>query len=147
MSTYAYRPLSDEIFVNFLTGIGVVGILMYVLTQSVFPFKYCEAYSYSILAVSMFGSFLLSIIFITRREHGRPFSQYLKSMVSTTFPIWFILIQLVALIVLTSNYADYYYSNNTKPPFFDLMNHIIIVALVIQCIIYRNRVSNLIKPP
>tara|TARA_Y100000389_G_scaffold75833_1_gene72474 strand:- start:789 stop:1349 length:561 start_codon:yes stop_codon:yes gene_type:complete len=139
----AYRQLTDEIFVNFLTGIGLTGVLMYVLTQSIIPFKYSEAYSYSIIAVAMFGSFLLSMIFITRKSLGKDFSFYLKNMISTTFPVWFILIQLVTLIVLTSNYADYYYSNNTKPPFFNLMNHIIIIALIIQCMMYRSRMDKI----
>ena len=147
----SYNKYGDNIYIGAIAGIGIMGIVWFMLSRSIIRHKYSEAGCYGLIGVSVLLSLCL-ILFkgIRQIKPGKTIIESIKNILHLakyllirSTPGLLILVQLAVLIFIMYNNADYIYSSENIPQMFNTFNAITIAMVLAQCWVWRKKVMEI----
>tara|TARA_B100001250_G_scaffold322071_1_gene285256 strand:+ start:32 stop:805 length:774 start_codon:yes stop_codon:yes gene_type:complete len=147
----SYQKLSDDMYISVIMGIGIMGVVWFMISRTMIRHKYSEVLCYSLLGVAVAFSLLLIIFKGVRRV--KPSNGIIGAIKNTLFvakyliirstPALLILVQLCVLSYIMYNNADYIFTSDNIPQMFGVFNAITIVMILAQCWVWKDKVKEI----
>lgn len=146
----SYNKYSDNLYINGITAIGLVGILWMGISRVFIRHIRSEVLSYSLMEASV--TFSLLLIFFKGVREISPRGLGIIGMLKKTFdltkfmlkrctPGLLIMIQLAVLISLMNNNAEFIFNSSDTLPFeYSIFNWLSMSMIIGQCWVWRNKV-------
>jgi len=147
----SYQKLSDNMYISVIMGIGVMGVVWFMISRTMIRHKYSEALCYALISVAVAFSLLLIIFKGVRQVKLLPgiigsiknILFVLKYLIVRSTPALLILIQTVVLYYIMYNNAEYIFTSENIPYMFGVFNAITIAMVIAQCWVWKDKVKEI----
>ena len=148
----SYNKYNDRIYIGFVTAIGIMGILWFMISRSLIKHKYSEVLSYSLLGTAVTFSLLLVAFKAIRNSSNSSKNKAAQTINRIIFiflyvlrrsvPGLLILAQIGTIIWLMTKHADFLWDTDPEdlPNMFNTFNAICIFMILGQCWVWRSTV-------
>ena len=148
----SYNKYNDKIYIGFVTGIAIMGVVWFMISRTLIKHKYSEVVSYSLLGAGVLFSLLLVGFKAIRISGDSSTNKAAESINRAIFiflyvlrrsvPGLLILAQIGTLIWLMKKHADFLWDTDPEdlPDKFNTFNSICIFMILGQCWVWRNNV-------
>ena len=149
----SYPRYSDDLYIKFMSAIGIMAMLWFLISRNLIRHKYSEVLCYGLMSFAMLVSLFLVLIagvkHVKRAAPGlvgalKKCYNLIIFIITKGAPALLILVQLGFLIYLMATHADYLLNTETLPPMFNKFNTSAAVMIMFQIFSWRNQVTNLI---
>lgn len=149
----SYTKYNDNVYVSVIMGIGIMGVVWFMISRSLIKHKYSEVLSYSLLAMGVF--FSLSLIIFKGVRQIKPSDSFIGAIKNILFvakylairsvPGLLILLQLGVLCYIMYTNADYIFISENIPEMFNIFNIISIIMILGQCWVWKDKVNKIMS--
>jgi hypothetical protein len=147
----SYQKLSDNMYISVIMGIGVMGVVWFMISRTMIRHKYSEALCYGLLSVAVAFSLVLIIFKGVRQVKLLPgiigsiknILFVFKFLIVRSIPALLILIQTVILYYIMYNNAEYIFTSENIPQMFGVFNAITIAMVIAQCWVWKDKVKEI----
>ena len=147
----SYVKYSDNVYISVIMGIGLMGVLWFIISRTLIKHKYSEVVAYSLMGAGVLFSLLLIIFKGVRKV--KPSNSILGAIKNVLFiakyltirsvPALLILVQIGVLCYIMYTHADYIFSSQNIPQMFGVFNAITIVMVLAQCWVWKDKVKEI----
>ena len=148
----SYNKYNDRIYIGFVTAIGIMGILWFMISRSLIKHKYSEVVSYGLLGTGVMFSLLLVAFKAIRNSTDSSKNKAAQTINRIIFiflyvlkrcvPGLLILAQIGTIMWLMTKHADFLWNTDPAdlPDMFNTFNAICMFMILGQCWVWRNTV-------
>lgn len=148
-----YAKFSDDIYINVIMMIGLMGVIWMMISRTIIRHKYSEVIAYGLIGVAVTFSCLL-ILFKGVRGIT-PSNSILGSIKNTLYvakyilkrcsPALLILTQVGVLCYIMYNNAEYIFSSPNIPNMFQIFNVMTMAMILAQCVVWKDKVIEIMS--